>query len=278
MPERPDLEYQVPILAARLTGMAFTGVRVRKPVVLRCPVALEVITGRTVQGVTRRGHFVCLGLDGPWHLAIHPMLAGRFSFVKAGTKDSGDLAVAFGLGDEELRYRDDVQMGKVYLYDAGQLGQVPGLADIGIDVLGPAFTREAFRALVKKRREQVKVFLLDKSALDSLGNAYADEVLWEARLHPKATVATLPPEVVDRLHDAIVKVLGEARDEIARRQPPLDEKLRDFLKVRNKPGEACPRCGGKIRTAGVHGHDAFFCATCQPDVAGKGLVDWGKRR
>jgi formamidopyrimidine-DNA glycosylase len=74
-----------------------------------------------------------------------------------------------------------------------------------------------------------------------------------------------------------VKVVRVARDEIARREPPLDEKLRDFLKVRNRAGEPCPRCGETIRAAGVHGHDAFFCPICQPDVKGKGLVDWRKR-
>jgi formamidopyrimidine-DNA glycosylase len=278
MPERPDLEHQVPIVAARLTGATLTGVRVKKPVVVRSPVPLDVLAGRTVTAVARRGHFVCFTLDGPWDIAINLMLAGRFSFAPVGTKDPADLAVAFAIGEEELRYRDDVQMGKVYLHPHGDPSGVPGLEPVGVDVLGQGFTVDVLRGLVRKRREQVKVFLMDKATFDSFGNAYADETLWEAHIHPKATTASLPPDAVERLHAAMVKVLGDARDEIARRNPPLDAKLRDFLAVRNRAGSPCPRCGTKIRTTGVHGHDAFFCPVCQPDVAGKGFVAWGKER
>ncbi len=124
---------------------------------------------------------------------------------------------------------------------------------------------------------------MDKSALDAFGNAYADEALFEARLHPKAAVRSLSDQELDRLHDAIVTVLREASAEIARRAPATDEKVRDFLKVRNKHGASCPRCGDTIRKAGVHGHDAFFCPTCQPLASGGGLgtksvVDWRKAR
>lgn len=105
---------------------------------------------------------------------------------------------------------------------------------------------------------------MGKEAIDSFGNAYADEALFEARIYPKTRVRSLAPADLDRLHDAIVTTLSRAREEIARRRPPLEKKLRDFLSVRNRHGEPCPRCGTKIRRAGVHGHDAFFCPSCQP--------------
>ena len=156
---------------------------------------------------------------------------------------------------------------------------MPGLATVGVDVLDARRSRRAaFRALAGKRKDQVKVFLMDKSALDAMGNAYADEVLFEARIHPKTFVRSLSDGEIDRLHDAIVKVLREARAEVARAQPPIDEKVRDFLKVRNRHGEPCPRCGAKIRKAGVHGHDAFFCPECQPDVRGSAIVDFRRVR
>ena len=117
---------------------------------------------------------------------------------------------------------------------------------------------------------------MDKAALDAMGNAYADEALFEAKIHPKTFVRSLPDEALDRLHDAIVKVLGDACAEVAKRAPPIDEKVRDFLSVRNRHGQPCPRCGAKIRKAGVHGHDAFFCPTCQPDERGSAIVDFRK--
>jgi formamidopyrimidine-DNA glycosylase len=69
-------------------------------------------------------------------------------------------------------------------------------------------------------------------------------------------------------------VIGDATRTIAKRKPPLDEKLRDFLKVRGRHGEPCPRCGATLRSAGVHGHDAEFCPECQPATRRSGIVDW----
>jgi formamidopyrimidine-DNA glycosylase len=282
MAERPDLEYVLPILAKELDGVRVTGVRVKKPVVLRVAVAGgfdNAVVGKRVASVGRRAHFAVFALEGdgePVEMIVAPMLAGRFALAKASEKSTGDLAVAFVLEDgRELRYRDDVQMGKVYVVPRGKYDAVPGFAHIGIDVLdAKKFTRAAFRALARSRRDQAKVFLMDKSALDAFGNAYADETLFEAGVHPKTFVRGLDDETLDRLHDAMVKVLTEARDTIRKSKPPLDEKLRDFVKVRNREGEPCPRCGTKIRAAGVHGHDAFFCPQCQPETRKSAIVDW----
>jgi formamidopyrimidine-DNA glycosylase len=288
MPERPELDYIVPILARELDGARITAVRVEDPVVLRMAVlgdVRELLPGRTIRGITRRSHFVMFGFDGApdLELAVHPMLAGRFRIESPGDRQHKTTAFVLGLelADgrvRELRYRDDKQMGKVYLLDPAERAKVPRLGTIGVDVLGPGFTHAAFRALAKKRRDQVKLFLLDKTQLDSLGNAYADEALFAAGVHPKARVRDLDAASVDRLHDAIVQVLTEASAEVARRAPPLDVKVRDFLKVRGRKGEPCAVCGEKIRVAGVRGHDAFFCGVCQPDAKGRGFIDWRKAR
>ena len=141
----------------------------------------------------------------------------------------------------------------------------------GIDILSPQFTRERFVSLLKHRRDQVRAFLLDKKALDSLGNAYADEVLFESGIHPKTFCRSIGHDDAVRLHEAIVKVMTEAVAEVARRGEPIEVKVRDFLKVRLK--DTCPRCGSKIRRAGVRGMDAYFCPRCQPATR-TALVDW----
>jgi formamidopyrimidine-DNA glycosylase len=281
MAERPDLEYAVPILSRELVGSVIDGVRVKKPVVLRVgvPGGFEAaVVAKTIQSITRRAHFVIFSLNDEIDMVVAPMLAGRFALVASSDRSTADLAVAFALTkNRELRYRDDVQMGKVYVVPHGEVAQVPGLADIGVDVLDrKRFTKKAFRTLARTRRDQAKVFLMDKTALDAFGNAYADETLFEAQVHPKTWVRSLGDEDLDRLHDAIVRVLTRARDTIVERKPPLDVKLRDFLNVRNREGEPCPRCGTKIRKAGVHGHDAFFCPHCQPETRRSGIVDWRK--
>lgn len=293
MPERPDLDYALPILARELEGRTILRVDVQKPVVVRVATSRpgDVFdlpqVGAAFKGVVRRAHFALFALEAPspeghgiraLEIAVAPMLAGRFRLDDPGMKLARNAAVTWSLDDgRTLVYRDDVQMGKVYLLDRGRWEKIPNLAKIGLDALDPkVFTREAFRQMATRRRDQAKVFLMDKSAIDSLGNAYGDEVLFEARIHPKAWVAKLGDAKLDELRDAIVRVLTVARDTIAQRKPPLDEKLRDFLSVRGRAGEACVACSTKLRRCGVHGHDAIFCPNCQPDDRSSSLVDWRK--
>lgn len=282
MPERPDLDYAVPRLREGLVGSTVTATQLHKPPVLRLAVEGsldEALAGARILGLERHLHFLRFELESSRgvELIVAPMLAGVLSVhePKHGSKRGRALTLILDDG-RELRYRDDVQMGKVYVIPSGRHDLVPGYEPVGIDVLdGEAFTFEAFSKLAKKRRDQVKVFLLDKSALDSLGNAYADEVLFAAGIHPKTFVRKLDEADLGRLYEAIPRVLGDASAEIERRAPAIDEKLRDFLKVRGRHKEPCPQCGTKIRKAGVRGFDAFFCPTCQPETRKSGIVSWG---
>jgi len=272
MPELPDLLYVQSRLRERLLGRHVTTERVRETVVLRFTVRgnLSLLLGRPLEDAFRRSHFLVFRFEG-LDLAVNPMLAGRFRLAEPGQAAEGSLAFALGFGDVELRYLDDKKMGKAYLIATDDWKAIPGMQTGGIDILSPAFTREHFVSLLKRRRDQARVFLLDKKALDSLGNAYADEVLFEAGIHPKTFCRSLSHEEGVRLHDAIVSVMREAVAEVARRGEPIEVKVRDFLKVRLK--EICPRCGSKIRTAGVKGMDAYFCPRCQPATRAA-LVDW----
>jgi formamidopyrimidine-DNA glycosylase len=272
MPELPDLLYVLSQLRERIVGRVVTGARVREPVVLRFTVRgnLSLLQGRPLVEAFRKSHFLVFRFEG-LDLAVNPMLAGRFRLSEPGTLDEGSLGFAIGFGDVELRYLDDKKMGKAYLITTDDWKAIPGLQTGGIDILSPEFSRERFVSLLKHRRDQVRVFLLDKKALDSLGNAYADEVLFEAGIHPKTFCRSLSHDDGVRLHDGIVKVMREAVAEVARRGEPIDVKVRDFLKVRRK--EICPRCGAKLRTAGVKGMDSWFCPRCQP-ARRPGFVDW----
>jgi formamidopyrimidine-DNA glycosylase len=273
MPELPDLLHILGRLREGLIGRHVSAERVKEPIVLRFAVRgnLSLLLGRRLEDIFRKSHFLVFRFEG-LDLAVNPMLAGRFRLAGPGEKDEASLAFALGFGDErELRYLDDKQMGKAYLIATDDWKAVPGMQTGGIDILSPEFTRERFVSLLKHRKDQVRVFLLDKKALDSLGNAYADEVLFEAGIHPKTFCRSLDHEQAVKLHDAIVGVMKEAVAEVARRDEPIEVKVRDFLKVRMK--EVCPRCGSKIRTAGVRGMDAYFCPRCQP-ASRAGFVDW----
>ncbi len=272
MPELPDLLYIVSRLRESLSGRSVTAERVAEPVVMRFTVRgnLSLLLGRRLEDVFRKSHLVVLRFEG-LDLAVNPMLAGRFRLAVPGEMDEAALAFALALGDLELRYVDDKKMGKAYLITRDDWQAIPGLQTGGVDILSPEFTRERFASLLRQRRDQVRVFLMDKHALDSLGNAYADEALFEAGLHPKTWCRGLSPDDVARLHAAVVKVVREAAAEIQRRGGPTEDKQRDFLKVRRK--EICPRCGAKVRVAGVKGMDSYFCPRCQPATR-PALVDW----
>jgi formamidopyrimidine-DNA glycosylase len=278
MPELPDLEYVVGVLAERLPGRRVSTVAIGNPVVLRVTVRgdpAEALRGQRVKEVCRRGHFVCLRFEKV-ALVVNPMLAGRFRWLDPGASRKGRPCVRLTLDDGALlEYWDEKRMGKVYLVRDGDWAAVPGFREIGVEVLSAAFTPERFAALVDGRREQVRVFLMDKNALAAIGNAYADEILFAAGLHPKTPVSRLRPEERARLYDAIRTVLREAVREVARRRPPLDEKVRDFLKVRGRKGEPCPRCGARIRSVGVRDFDAFFCPECQPATRPQ-FIEWRK--
>jgi formamidopyrimidine-DNA glycosylase len=285
VPELPDLLHVVARLRERLVGLTVASERVKEPVVLRFAVRgnLSLLLGRPLEDVVRRSHFVMLRFPG-LDLAVNPMLAGRFRLAKPSERGEAALCFALTFEDQrgrpaaeslnegvELRYLDDKKMGKAYLIAAGDVRSIPAFPSGGVDVLSREFTAERFFSMLKRRRDQVRAFLLDKKALDSIGNAYADEVLFEAGIHPKTFCRSLGHDDGVRLHAAIAKVMREAADEVARRNEPIEVKVRDFLKVRLK--EVCPRCGSKIRVAGVKGMDAYFCPQCQPATR-PGFVDW----
>ena len=272
MPELPDLLYVLSRLEERLLGRKVTAERVGEPVVMRFAVQgnLSLLLGRALSEAFRKSHFLVFRFEG-LDLAVNPMLAGRFRLAEPGEPDERSLGFALGFGDLELRYLDDKKMGKAYLITTDDWGAIPGLQTGGVDILSPEFTRERFVSQLKHRRDQVRVFLLDKKALDSLGNASADEVLFEAGIHPKTFCRKLSHDDGVRLHDALVKVMKAAVAAVEGRGEALEVKVRDFLKVRRK--QACPRCGSKIRTTGVRGMDAWFCPRCQPATR-PGFVDW----
>jgi formamidopyrimidine-DNA glycosylase len=280
MPELPDLVHVEAGLRAALVGRRIAAVRTGDPTVLRVMVTdpfPAVLVGRTLDGVERRGHFMRFEL-GDLVVVVNAMLVGRYRLVAAGSepgkKDPRALALALVFEDApELQYLDDKRMGKVYVARAADESTIPIYGQLGADVLAPTFTRDALAALIARRRDQVRAFLMDKRALASIGNAYADEILFAAGLHPKTFCNKLAPADIDALHAAIGRVLTDAIAEIRRRDEPIEVKVRDFLKVRGRDGKPCVVCGTTIRAVRVGDGDACFCPHCQRETR-KLFVNW----
>ncbi|HET6486082.1 MAG TPA: zinc finger domain-containing protein, partial [Spirochaetia bacterium] len=120
---------------------------------------------------------------------------------------------------------------------------------------------------------QARVFVMDQTALSAIGNAYADEILFAAGIHPKTSCASLSAEERRKLYDSIRSVMAWGIEEVRKADRPIEEKVRDHMRVRNRKDQPCPVCGGTIRRAGVLGYDSFFCPTCQPAVR-KQAIPW----
>jgi len=269
VPELPDLEYIVKKLSPRVTGRTVTEVIVREPIVLRMllPGAggfVEAFRGRRIEGLDRHGPFLHFALSGEAELIVHCMLAGRLQIAVKKDKAVAHLCFSLVLDSGEwLRYGDENRMGKVYLTAAGAYEAIPGYGQQGIDILSPGFTLEKFESLIKGRRHQARVFLMDQTALSAIGNAYADEILFAARIHPKTPCSSLSADQRRALFESIRSVTAWGIAEVEKAGQPIEVKVRDHMKVRNRRDQPCPVCGTTIRRAGVLGYDSFFCPQCQ---------------
>jgi formamidopyrimidine-DNA glycosylase len=269
MPELPDLVYIASVLGRTVCGRAIVDAKLGDPVVLRLMIPgplPALLVGKRLLAVERRGQFLRFALDGELVLVVNLMLTGRFALC-AGKPARAAKATILTLeleGGLELRYADETRMGKIYVAHTAQEGDIPGYRELGVDLLSEAFTLARWRELCVGRRDQVRQFLMDKTALAAIGNAYADEILFAARIHPKTFCHRLKAEEVDGLYGAIRRTLAHAIAEITSRGAPIEVEVRDFLAVRGRARQPCRVCGTVLRAVRVGKGDSCFCPTCQP--------------
>ncbi len=271
MPELPDLTVVAEQLALRIAGRIVAEASAPTPILVRAtPAALADLVGLTAGRARRRGKFLLLPFDRDGSqaqiMAANPMLAGRFWLLddaRERVRARTGLRLRFSDGTE-LRYVDREMLGKLYLVDPDALESIPGWSEMGPDADDPALTLDEFRRRIKRHPGQLKPLLRNSRFVAGIGNAYADEILWEARLAPFRRRSTLRPEEVDRLYAAMRSVVADAIEQVRSLVPPrIETQHREFLKVHLRGGEPCPRCGRDLRQIG--GDEATtFCRTCQP--------------
>jgi formamidopyrimidine-DNA glycosylase len=203
-------------------------------------------------------------------------MTGQVFVLPAGTPRDRHVHLVFSLADgRELLVRDVRKFARVALYERDEAGRVLG-ADESVDVfdqlgpepLDPAFTLARFRKLIRGRRARLKPLLVDQAFLAGVGNIYADEALWRAKLHPLRSAATLKPGDERRLYLALREVLAEG---IERRGASVDDytapggdgEMQDHLDVYQRTGLPCVRCGRPIRRFVLGIRATHFCSWCQ---------------
>jgi formamidopyrimidine-DNA glycosylase len=286
VPELPDLAILADAFDAILAGRRVEAVRVVDPLVLRAtPAQAADLVGRVVRAVDRRGKHLVFRLDG-CDVWAAPMLTGRFGLAAPGASRP-KAAVSFSLGprpaaprapapwlaakpwippDErelELRYLDPTRMGKLYHAPAGEFVGVPGVAELGPDADDPALTLDEWQSRIRRHPGELKSLLRNQAFVAGIGNAYSDEILWEARLSPFRRRSSLAHEETAALYAATRSTLASAVELLRERVPPNFEKqVRDHLRVHLRGGQACLRCGATISQVG--GREATsYCRSCQ---------------
>jgi formamidopyrimidine-DNA glycosylase len=280
MPELPEVETVARDLRPKLVGAEIVGVRSSWARTLRnvdAEAFTAAVTGRTIDAVGRRAKLLVVELSGGLGLTIHLKMTGQLFVVGSGVPDDPYVRLVFELaGGRELRFRDIRKFGKVGLYErdprTGDLlierGGAGVFAATGPEPLDEAFTLRDFRRRLRARRGRLKPLLLDQSFLAGIGNIYADEALWAARLHPLRPAASLRPADEKRLFEAVRRVLAEA---VERRGSSIDDytapdgdgAMQERLQVYQRSGKPCPRCGRPIRRIVVGGRSTHFCSWCQ---------------
>ncbi len=274
MPELPEVETVVRGLRQPLADRTILAVTYDYPGGLNTPdgaIFAARIAGQRVRGVDRRGKYILIRLD-PDTLIIHLKMTGRLYVVPDGRQDDADRWVHFNFqldNAHQLRFSDARKFGRVYL--------VPDAAEItgalGPEPLEEAFTLEAFRERLASRSGILKPLLLNQAFVAGIGNIYADEALFESRLHPLRHADDLADDEIARLHGAIRTVLerGLAREGASinwyRKPDGTKGEMQNVLNVYGRTGETCLRCGGPISRIVVGGRSTHFCPACQPAKA-----------
>ncbi len=266
MPELPEVESVRRQLAPRVAGRTITAVEVVPQERFR---AVETATGRTIEALHRRGKYLIAPLDDGRELVMHLGMTGSFRFRGGddGWVPDAYVRATFHLDDGVLDYRDVRRFGRLTVVEAGDYAGIPTLRDLGPEPLSNDFTARAFHRALSRTTAPVKVALLGQRLVAGVGNIYADEALWRARINPHSR--RVGPERAAALWQAIREVLAESIDREGTTfrdyQMVNGESGRnaDFLIAYGQEGRPCPRCGEPLSKVVLGGRGTTYCRICQ---------------
>ena len=274
MPELPEVETVRIRLEPKLVGRTFERVRIDDTRLVRPYEPMEVaaeLEGEHVSALERRGKYLIVRFSSGRSLLIHLRMTGSLRHGPAGSlEDDPHRRAVVRLDDgSDVAYRDVRRFGTWLLLEPGELDAYLD-ERLGSEPLADEFTPAELRGRLAGRRAPVKAALLDQRTLAGMGNIYADEALWRARIHPHRPAGDLSAAEVRRLHPAIRAALAvglERRGSTLRdyRLPDGDSgSMQNEFKVYGREGEPCDRCGTPIEKTRAGGRGTWYCPRCQP--------------
>ena len=272
MPELPEVETVRKGLEHLVTNKKIKEVQVFWPRIIESP---EVETfkmdlvGETIEKMNRRGKYLIFKLTH-FDMVSHLRMEGKFEYHQSDDLIEKHTHVIFKFDDNtELRYLDVRKFGRFVLLDKNQSPMYKGLQKLGPEPIPSDFKLPLFTQQLTTKKKAIKPLLLDQTLVTGLGNIYVDEALFRSQIHPEQEANTLTRQEIQKLHQEIISVLGEAVEAggttIRTYQNALGDagKFQVSLKVYGQTGKPCPRCGKEIVKTKVAQRGTHFCPSCQ---------------
>lgn len=269
MPELPEVETIVRGLAGKIVGRTIERAEIRLAKIAVAPASVRfahAVAGERIAGVRRRGKYAILELGSGRALVTSLRMTGRLVVAADGaTELPGTHVVLHFAGGGRLRFSDVRTFGRMRLVDPGEAWD----RELGVEPLSAGFTPEAFIGMLSGRTTPVKALLLDQRRIAGIGNIYACEALWEARIRPSRPARSLRKPAICRLRRAIVEILQRA---VEMRGTSVDDYVdadglqggfQNNLSVYGRDGEPCPRCGARIVRTVLAQRGTWWCRRCQ---------------
>lgn len=276
MPELPEVDAYIAGLETHVEGQRLQGTRLASPFLLRTvDPSLEAAHGARLTGAERLGKRIVLAFEDDLFFVVHPMVAGRLRWKKAGASlagKSGLLAFDFERGSLILTEQGSKKRASLHIVRGRPA--VAALDPGGLEILQCSLAEFAERLVVG--RHTLKRALTTPQLFSGVGNAWSDEILWTAQLSPVTRAVSLKADAVERLFTSAATVLEAARARsVERARMSFPDKVTAFqpeMAVHGRFNEPCPRCSAPIqRITRASGHDFHYCARCQ--TGGRVLAD-----
>jgi len=271
MPELPELEVLRRSIERTLIGRTIVDVSVNRKECVNVPPDeyIDTVKGGKIVGARRFGKTAVIDLDNGYSLIVHLALGGLFVVANPDDFEPQNIQIAYQLDDGSTLLAAKLMLGNVHARPTAELDEDPRIGNMGPDALDELPVVPSLGEQFQRSRTGAKAFLMAQNSIGGIGNMYANEILFEARIHPATELRALSADDISRLHDAIQTVLqraiagGGAADtvfaDLDGRQMTYQEKLKMF----GREHQPCPECGGKIRMIRLATRATYYCPKCQ---------------
>jgi len=273
VPELPEVETIAADLRPHLVGRTIVSCELRFPTVVRHPepeLFADLIAGHRIEAVRRRGKYILIGLQEDRVLVVHLGMTGQLRLVNPDTPIPNHTHAIFTLDyGSHLRYRDTRRFGRLLLGTEAGLLDAKAMPRLGPEPIDPDFSADALYKALRRRKAPLKAVLLDQKALAGVGNIYADESLYRARIRPDRAAYRVSKQSAQRLHESLRESLATA---IKNRGSSVDTYRdawgeiggqQEVLLVYGRAGEPCFTCGRPLSSVRIAGRTTVFCRRCQ---------------